>query len=82
MILTFHNTDIRAWWALARALQDADLSVCALAVAEAENTADHGKRNSNAFTCDLVIECRTPHRPLHRISATSPIAFEVNLLLW
>lgn len=62
LILTFHNTDIRAWWALARALQDADLFVCALAVAEAENSSDHGKRNSNAFTSDLVIECRTGPR--------------------
>ena len=58
LILTFHNTDIRAWWALSRALHDAGLTVCALAVAEAENSADHSKRNGNAFTSDLVIECR------------------------
>jgi adenine-specific DNA methylase len=58
LVLTFHNTDIRAWWALARALHDADLAVHALAVAEAENGSDHAKRNSRAFTSDLVIECR------------------------
>jgi SAM-dependent methyltransferase len=58
IVLTFHNTDIRAWWALARALREAELRVCALAVAEAENATDHAKRGSNAFTSDLVIECR------------------------
>jgi putative DNA methylase len=57
LILTYHNTDIRAWWALSRALHNAGLSVCALAVAEAENSSDHGKRNRNGFTSDLVIEC-------------------------
>lgn len=58
VILTYHNTDIRAWWGLARALHDAKLEVCAVAVAETENAADHSKRGSNAFTSDLVIECR------------------------
>lgn len=58
LILTFHNTNIRAWWSLSQALHNAGLSVCALAVAEVENSADHGKRNRNGFTSDLVIECR------------------------
>lgn len=59
LVLTYHNTDIRAWWALSGALHEAGLVVRALAVAEAENGSDHAKRNSNAFTSDLVIECRS-----------------------
>ena len=58
LVLTYHNTDIQAWWALGRALHDAGFAVRALAVAEAENGSDHTKRNSRAFTSDLVIECR------------------------
>lgn len=58
LVLTFHNTDIRAWWALSRALCSAGFGVTALAVADAENASDHPKRNSRAFTRDLVIECR------------------------
>lgn len=58
MILTFHNTDLRAWWALGRALTDARFSISALAVAWAENDVDHSKRGRYSFTKDLVIECR------------------------
>lgn len=58
MILTFHNTDLRAWWALGRALTDAKFSIRALAVAWAENDVDHSKRGRRGFTRDLVIECR------------------------
>lgn len=58
MILTFHNTDLRAWWALGRALADARFSVRALAVAWAENDVDHSKRGRRGFTRDLVLECR------------------------
>jgi putative DNA methylase len=58
MILTFHNTDLRAWWALGRALADAEFSIRALAVAWAENDVDHSKRGRRGFTRDLVIECR------------------------
>ena len=58
MILTYHNTDLRAWWALGRALRDARFGIRALAVAQAENDADHSKRGRLAFTRDLVIECR------------------------
>ncbi len=57
VLLTFHNTDIRAWWALARALHGARLKVRALAVSVAENDADHSKRGLLGFTKDLVIEC-------------------------
>lgn len=67
VLLTFHNTDVRAWWALARALRAAKLQINALAVSAAENDADHSKRGSLAFTKDLVIECGCtddPGRPL------------------
>jgi putative DNA methylase len=58
VVLTFHNTAGRAWWALARALGRAGLYVSALAVAHAENETDHAKRGRRAFSRDLVIECR------------------------
>lgn len=58
VLLTFHNSDLRAWWALARALHSARLEICGLAVSAAENDADHSKRDRLAFTKDLVIECR------------------------
>jgi putative DNA methylase len=57
MLITFHNTDIRAWWALAQALSASSLTVVATAVSEAENADDHPKRNRNSFTKDLVLEC-------------------------
>jgi putative DNA methylase len=58
MILTFHNTDLRAWWALGRALAASGFRIHALAVTWAENDADHSKRGRRSFTQDLVIECR------------------------
>jgi len=58
MVITFHNTDIRAWWALARTLAAASLDIVATAVTEAENADDHPKRNRRSFTKDLVLECR------------------------
>jgi putative DNA methylase len=81
LVLTYHNTDIRAWWALASALHEAGLSVRAVAVAEAENGTDHAKRGSNAFTSDLVIECRRTTKravPVSVIkSAETPEAHEL-----
>jgi len=59
MLLTFHNSDGRAWWALGDALGCAGFGVAALAVAHAENKTDHAKRGRNAFSRDLVLECRT-----------------------
>ncbi len=58
IILTYHNTDLRAWWALGSALRDAGLSICALAVTQAENERDHAKRDRLGFSRDLVLECR------------------------
>lgn len=58
VLLTFHNSDVRAWWALARALRTAGLEIAGLAVSAAENETDHSKRGRLAFTKDLVIECR------------------------
>jgi hypothetical protein len=59
LVITFHNTDVRAWWALAAALKLAKLQVIGLAVAHAENADDHPKRNRRSFTQDLVLECRS-----------------------
>ncbi len=50
IILTYHNTDLRAWWALGSALRDAGLSICALAVTQAENERDHAKRDRLGFS--------------------------------
>jgi putative DNA methylase len=58
MILTYHNTDGRAWWSLGAALFDSGFSVAALAVAHAENETDHAKRGREAFSRDLILECR------------------------
>jgi putative DNA methylase len=71
LVLTFHNTDIRAWWALSKALHHAGLVVRALAVAEAENSSDHSKRYTNGFTSDLVIECR-PGRRANQPTVSTP----------
>lgn len=80
MVLTFHNSDGRAWWALARALADAGFSVGALAVAHAENGSDHAKRGRRAFTRDLVIEC-FPQRQAEAALVTTAVAGEVAELL-
>jgi putative DNA methylase len=58
IVLTYHNTDLRAWWALGSALRDAGLDICALAVTQAENERDHAKRDRLGFSRDLVLECR------------------------
>lgn len=58
IILTYHNTDLRAWWALGSALRQSNLHIHALAVTHAENERDHAKRDRMGFSCDLVLECR------------------------
>lgn len=63
MVLTFHNTKLPAWIALARALHAADFSVRALAVVRSENETDHAKRRGRRFTKDLVLECVPGRRP-------------------
>lgn len=71
LVITFHNTDVRAWWSLGRALQDAGFSIRSLAVAEAENATDHPKRGRMGFTRDLVVEChRRPGAPSPLVIAT------------
>jgi adenine-specific DNA methylase len=59
LVISFHNTDLRAWWALARALHLSGFAVVALAAAQTENSNDHSKRNHRSFTKDLVLECRS-----------------------
>ena len=58
LVLTFHNKDLKAWEALAKALIRAKFNVVALATVAAENSADHSKRGKLSFLVDLVIECR------------------------
>ncbi len=70
-VLTFHNTEGKAWWALARALGDAGFYVTALAVAHAENETDHAKRGRRSFSRDLVIECRSARSPAVEVVATT-----------
>jgi adenine-specific DNA methylase len=57
LLLTFHNSDLHAWSALAKSLNYAGFGVKALAVADSENGTDHAKRNVRSFTKDLVLEC-------------------------
>lgn len=57
LILTFHNTKLVAWQALAGAIAKAGFRVTSLATVLAENSADHCKRNVKAMLHDLVIEC-------------------------
>jgi putative DNA methylase len=58
LLLTFHNTDLRAWAILSRALAKAGFKIVAMTVVAAENQHDHGKRGHRGFTKDLVLECR------------------------
>lgn len=57
LILTFHNSDVRAWEALAKALAASNLTIKALATTPSENATDHAKRGRQSFSKDLVIEC-------------------------
>jgi putative DNA methylase len=84
MVLTFHNSDLRAWWALGRALSAAEFTVAALATIHSENEQDHAKRGKLAFTRDLVIECypdsardQTPGEPVLAWSSSDPEAREL-----
>lgn len=57
LVLTFHNTKLVAWRALAGALHDSGFDVCAMAVVHAENGTDLCKRNVGSMLHDLVLEC-------------------------
>jgi putative DNA methylase len=57
LVLTFHNKQLFAWQALARALNKSGFVIRALAAVRAENGDDHCKRNVKAMLHDLVIEC-------------------------
>jgi adenine-specific DNA methylase len=59
LILTYHSTQLRAWWALSKAISDAGFFIRALATAETENPTDHAKRGKLACVTDLIIECGT-----------------------
>ncbi len=82
MVLTFHNSDPRAWCALAHALADADFTVAGLAVARTENETDHAKRGRRSFTRDLVLECiLDPTRPVLAVTTVRPVEAETAELL-
>lgn len=57
LILTYHSTDLRAWWGLGSALAANDFYIAAIAAARTENGADHAKRGKRSFVSDLLIEC-------------------------
>jgi putative DNA methylase len=63
LVLTFHNRKIAAWRALCSALWRSGFAVCALAVARAENDADHSKRGGKGLIHDLVFECAFREEP-------------------
>ena len=81
ILLTFHNKDVRAWWALARALRSANLHVRTLAVSASENDADHFKRGRLGFTKDLVIECGIGAQTLQPTTASPGIDSQTRELL-
>lgn len=62
LVLTFHNTKMAAWQALAGALHRAGFEVRALAVVRAENAGDHCKQYAGSMLDDLVLECRARGR--------------------
>lgn len=82
MVLTFHNSDPRAWCALAHALGESDFTVATLAVARTENETDHAKRGRRSFTRDLVLECiPDSSRLVPAVTAVRPVEAETAELL-
>lgn len=73
LLLTYHSTDFRGWAALGRALREARLRVMALAVVHSENEKDHPKRNRNAFSKDLVIECHKGRKGVKTPIVVTPV---------
>ena len=67
MVLTFHNTKLVAWQALAGALHRSGFEVRALAVVHAENGTDLCKRNVNSMLHDLVLECGPCRKEKHEV---------------
>ncbi len=72
VVLTFHNTNFRAWAALGAALNQAGLRIAALAVTQAENPRDHSKRDRDGFAMDLVVECQPEGGDMIPIIITNP----------
>ena len=58
LLLTFNNSNFRAWHCLATALRESQFSVHAIAPVQSELATDHSKQSAHSFTRDLVIECR------------------------
>lgn len=82
LVLTFHNTKMAAWQALAGALSRARFMVLGIAVVQAENRADHSKRYAGSMLHDLVIECAhaTAASPKLQIALKPTSAAEKNLV--
>jgi adenine-specific DNA methylase len=82
LVLTFHNTKLVAWQALAGALHESGFDVCAIAVVYAENGTDLCKRNVNSMLHDLVLECcaRRRSRGPVQIAITPKSVAEKNLI--
>ncbi len=82
LVLTFHNTKLLAWQALAGALHDSGFDVCGIAVVYAENGTDLCKRNVNSMLHDLVLECcaRRRSRAPVQIAITPKSVAEKNLV--
>ncbi|WP_337288519.1 hypothetical protein [Candidatus Methylomirabilis sp.] len=82
LVLTFHNTKMAAWQALAGALSRAGFMVLGIAVVQAENRADHSKRYAGSMLHDLVIECvhATAASPKLQVALKPTSAAEKNLV--
>lgn len=82
LVLTFHNTKLMAWEALAGALHKSGFEVRAMAVVYAENGTDLCKRNVNSMLHDLVLECgaRRRHPAEVQVAVTPKSIAEKNLV--
>lgn len=82
LVLTFHNTKLVAWQALAGALHDSGFEVCAMAVVYAENGTDLCKRNVNSMLHDVVLECcaRRKNEANVQVAVTPRSVAEKNLV--
>jgi putative DNA methylase len=72
LVLTYHSTDLRAWWALGSALAANGFCIAAIAAARTENGADHAKRGKRSFVSDLLIECSLEARVRPRRDTPCP----------
>lgn len=72
LLLTFHNTNLRAWDALGEALSASGFRIVAMAVSPSENSLDHSKRGKQAFVSDLILECKKGTRNTNPVVISTP----------